>query len=55
MEWVIIEFQCVIRDEPGVGNTLKCTLKSDQTFTRSTVAELGKLMLAFPVIGREDA
>ena len=44
--------RCVIRDEPGIGNTLNCTLSTDQTFTRSTVAELAAAVQAFPVIGR---
>lgn len=44
--------RCIIRDEPGTGNTLTCTLASDQTFFRSTVAELAAAVQAFPVIGR---
>jgi hypothetical protein len=44
--------RCVVRDEPGVGNTLDCTLATDQTFTRATVAELAAAVQAFPVIGR---
>lgn len=47
-----MECRCVIRDEPGIGNTLDCTLATDQTFTRSTVAALASAVQAFPVIGR---
>jgi hypothetical protein len=47
-----MEFRCVIRDEPGTGNTLHCTLGNDQTFTRSTVAELAAAVEAFPVRGK---
>ncbi len=47
-----MEFRCVIRDQPGIGNTLDCSLATDQTFTRSTVAELGAAVQAFPVIGK---
>ncbi|MCS7168079.1 MAG: hypothetical protein RMI91_11915 [Gemmatales bacterium] len=41
----------VVRDEPSVGNTLDCTLRTDQTFTRSTVAELAAAVQVFPVVG----
>ena len=44
--------RCVLRDEPGIGNTLDCLLLTDQTFTRSTVAELAAVVQAFPVVGR---
>jgi hypothetical protein len=47
-----MEFRCNIRDRPGIGNTLDCTLATDQTFTRSTVTELGVAVRAFPVIGK---
>ena len=47
-----MEFRCNIRDQPGIGNTLDCTLATDQTFTRSTVAELGAAVQAFPVVGK---
>jgi hypothetical protein len=61
-EWLLIRVEgdrrghmvcrCVLRDEPGIGNTLTCTLASDQTFIRSTVTELSAAVRAFPVIGR---
>lgn len=47
-----MEFRCVVRDQPGIGNTLDCTLATDQTFTRSTVTELAAAVQEFPVIGR---
>lgn len=47
-----MRFRYVIRDEPGIGNTLECLLRTDQTFTRSTVAELTAIVKAFPVIGQ---
>jgi len=46
-----VAFRCVVRDPPGVGNTLDCTLATDQTFTRTTVAELAAAVREFPVIG----
>jgi hypothetical protein len=46
-----LTFRCAIYDEPGVGNALHCTLTTDQTFTRNTVAELEKAIEALPVIG----
>jgi hypothetical protein len=46
-----LEFRCTIQDVPGTGNTLECTLATDQTFTRATVAELAAAVKAFPVIG----
>src|SRR5262245_7926626 len=50
-----LEFRCVVRDYPGIGNTLECVLHSDQTFMRSTVAELAAVVRAFPVVGRPNA
>lgn len=47
-----MEFRCNIRDQPGTGNMLDCTLATDQTFTRSTVRELSAAVQAFPVIGK---
>jgi hypothetical protein len=46
-----MEFRCSVRDEPGIGNTLECTLATDQTCTRTTLAELHSAIQAFPVIG----
>jgi hypothetical protein len=46
-----MEFRCVIRDQPGIGNTLECTLVTDQTFTRATAAGLAAAVQAFPIIG----
>jgi hypothetical protein len=46
-----MEFRCVIRDQPGIGNALDCTLATDQTFTRATVTALAAAVQAFPVIG----
>ena len=50
-----IEFRCMVRDQPGIGNTLEFVLATDQTFTRSTVAELAAVVQAFPVVGSPDA
>lgn len=47
-----MEFRCVIRDQPGIGNKLECLFATDQTFTRTTVAELSALVQTFPVVGR---
>ena len=45
-------FRCVIRDQLGIGNTLECLLSTDQTFTRSTVAELTTMVKTYPVIDK---
>ncbi|MGQ9820768.1 MAG: WapI family immunity protein [Thermogutta sp.] len=45
-----IEFRCMIRDQPGTGNTLNCTLATDQTFVRNTVTDLAEVIRAFPVV-----
>ena len=45
-------FQCVIMDQPGVGNTLDCTLATDQTFTQATIAGLVVAVQAFPIVGK---
>jgi hypothetical protein len=47
-----MECRCVVRDQPGIGNTLDCTLATDQTFIRTTLAELAAAIQAFPAIGR---
>jgi len=47
--------RCIIRDQSGIGNTLDCTLATDQTFTRDTVAELAAAVEAFPVVGSPGA
>ena len=56
-----VEFACVVRDLASIsntvatGNTLECVLATDQTFTRSTVAELIAVVQEFPVVGSADA
>jgi hypothetical protein len=47
-----IRFKCIIRDEPGIGNTLDIESATDQTFTRSTRAQLAAVVKALPIIGR---
>jgi len=47
-----IDVECEILDQPGIGNRLVCTLKSDQTYIKNTIAELAAAVEAFPVIGR---
>ncbi len=49
-----LAFRCIVSDEPGIGNTLDCTLATDQTFTQTTVAQLGAAVQTFPVIGSWD-
>ena len=46
-----INVECEILDQPGIGNKLLCTLKTDQTHIRNTVAELETAVAAFPVVG----
>lgn len=45
-----IDFCCLIRDQPGIGKTLNCTLATDQTLVRNTVTELAGVIRAFPVV-----
>ncbi len=47
-----LRFRCRICDQPGIGNTLDCTLVTDQTFTRSTVTQLAQAVQAFPIVGQ---
>src|SRR5579863_2868609 len=47
-----IDVQCLIQDQPGIGNTLKCTLTTDQMFVRATVTELSQAVQAYPVVGK---
>jgi hypothetical protein len=47
-----MEFRCTVLDEPGVGNSLDCTLASDQSFTATTIAELAEAVQEFPVVGK---
>jgi hypothetical protein len=47
-----MEFRCVVRDQPGIGNTLDCILACDQTFTQATVVQLAAAVQAFPVVGK---
>ena len=44
--------RCIIRDQPGIGNTLECMLATDQTFTQATVVELAAVVQAYPVVGK---
>ena len=46
-----MNLECVIQDQPGVGNTLCCTLRCDQTFVRPMLAQLGQALQEFPIIG----
>lgn len=46
-----IVFRCGIYNEPGGEDVFRCTLATDQTFTRSTVAELADAIAALPIIG----
>ena len=43
---------CELRDEPGIGNKLKFSLATDQTFVRPMVESLQATIAAFPVVGR---
>ncbi|MBI3861644.1 MAG: hypothetical protein HY290_07090 [Planctomycetia bacterium] len=44
--------RCVVRDQPGIGNTLDCDLVTDQTFLQTTVAELAAAVKEFPIVGK---
>ncbi len=43
--------RCSICDRPGSGHELHCMLASDQTVTRSALAQLAAAVHAFPVVG----
>ena len=47
-----IEVHCVVLDQPGIGNRLEFTLKSEQTFVQQTVSQLTAAIKVFPVVGR---
>ena len=49
-----VELSCEVRDQPGIGNTLAFRLALDQTYLRPMVAQLGRAVAEFPVIGRLD-
>lgn len=46
-----LNFQCVILDQPGIGNTLHCGMNLDQTFLPPMLSQLAKAIQEFPVIG----
>ena len=50
-----IELSCEVRDQPGIGNRLAFRLALDQTTLRPMVAQLGRAVSEFPVIGRPDS
>ncbi len=50
-----IELSCEVRDQPGTGNQLAFRLSLDQTCLRPMVAQLGRAVSEFPVVGRTDA
>ncbi|HJT77705.1 MAG TPA: hypothetical protein VJ739_10935 [Gemmataceae bacterium] len=46
-----MRFDCRLQDQPGIGNTLRCTLEFDQTFIRPLLGDLRRAMQEFPVLG----
>jgi hypothetical protein len=50
-----IDFRCEIHDQPGIGNRLHCSLATDQTFLRTTLADLVDAVRQYPLIGAPDA
>jgi hypothetical protein len=49
-----IELKCEIRDQPGIGNTLRFRLALDQTDLQAMLAQVQAAVLEFPVVGRPD-
>jgi hypothetical protein len=47
-----MDLECTVRDQPGIGNTLRFSIASDQTFTCNAVDEWRMAVEAFPVIGQ---
>jgi hypothetical protein len=47
-------FECEVRDGPGTGNLLSCTLSYDQTFVRPMLSQLRQALREYPVLGAED-
>ena len=50
-----MELRCRLQDRPGDGNTLEFALAIDQSFTRSSLAQLAAAVRAFPVVGSPNA
>jgi hypothetical protein len=46
-----MSFECEVRDEPGIGNTLSCEFECDQTFVPPILAQVRKALERFPVLG----
>ena len=45
-----MDLECTVRDQPGIGNTLRFSIASDQTYTRNAVDEWRLVVEAFPVL-----
>jgi hypothetical protein len=47
-----MRFECELRDEPGMGNTLMCEFGYDQTFVPPMLTQLRQALECYPVIGK---
>lgn len=45
-----MRFECEVRDQPGIGNTLTCAISLDQTFVLPMLNQLREAMDRYPVI-----
>lgn len=46
-----MRFECDIKDQPGIGNTLICTFEYDQTFIPPILIQLRRVLREYPVLG----
>lgn len=47
-----LRFDCGIRDQPGVGNLLRCSIAIDQTQLAPALGQLANMINEYPVIGK---
>jgi hypothetical protein len=50
-----MQLDCTVRDQPGIGNTFRFSIASDQTYTRETVDQWRAATEAFEVVGHPAA
>jgi hypothetical protein len=46
-----MRLECKVRDQPGIGNTLTCTINVDQTYIVPMLNDLREAIARYPVIG----
>lgn len=50
-----MRFECEVRDEPGIGNTLTCEFGYDQTFVPPILTQLRQALDRYPVVAEPRA